>query len=603
MIHGLRVLLAAICFLSFSTVAPAIAAAPPAVNVVGSVALLKANITAVQAAYMSSVTVTSYYGTLNNCPISYVWNASDSRTDDGGAIINPTGNGGNGRWNLNLPPNSPVHSCMYGIKIDSPVTDLTPTTDNSTQLQRMLNWAYTYGPNAVFFDAKKGFCIGYSTTLAPNEGEVLQGGGTQQYGGLNPSNSCLLFPYTTVGYAIALQTPYPGHGTTPFESPKFRDFTVNMRGATTAAGGCIQLNSIAGGFTDDTASQQPVIHPEVSGVVCNMGSNANNLQIGFQCSKCADGAVTRFDSYFGYQGVDLEGSENIDIYNGRITDTVGPMVLFTSHGTFGNNDSLHNYQLLNFANFGQSVDSWVLDGARSSEVYNNFLENSALPDADITAALHASGGFIHSYHDNKITIGATIPWINLETNYNNLTAFNNGGYGAVIHAGLFPAGNYFYTTGVRQILTHYGNGVNGDNGWPSNSIPDAIRDTGYNALAVWTPSTDGLLATGIGATEVPALNRFTFSGTTGSGNFLSWTNPSNGPLITGSRSAQIFAAGTGTLTCQPTDGGSLVGSPQTFSMTTSQQIFSETATSASTYYGLQCFAASGAPLITQIVVY
>lgn len=541
---------------------PAVAAVNPAnMPVTPTIASLRVIPAAAGPTY-ANVQVQDYYGTGSGCPIQYKWNASDSRTDDGGAIINPTGNGGNGRWNLNLPPNSPVHSCVYGIKVDTPVLNLTPVTDNSTQLQRMANWAYTYGPNLVFFDSIKGFCIGYSTPLAPNEGEIFEGNGTQQYAGLNPGNSCLVFPYTTVGYAIALQTPYPGNGQTPFESPKFRDFNINMRGATTSAGGCIQLNSIAGGFSDASGSQQPIIHPEITNVSCILGTNSSNVEIGFQCSKCADGTISKFDVYLGGTGIDLEGSENIQISGGRITNTVGPMVKFIAQSTFGNNDSIHNYQFLSFANFGQSVDSFVHDEARSSSIYDNLLENFVLPDANIASGIYLHGGFSAGIHDNQVTIASTIPWLKTDTVYDNITAINNGTDGGLIGQASFSNSTYYYSSSVRQSLAHYGNGVKGDYAWPYNTNLGQEQFLFPKVRQTWTPSTGGLQYPGYGASESPTSNDFTFP-VTGSGNYLDFL-PDVGYAMTGTFDIGVFAwqtTSTGQITCQITDNDTLVGSP------------------------------------------
>jgi hypothetical protein len=81
-----------------------------------------------------NIQVQDYYGTGSGCPIQYKWNAADSTADDSGAIINPTGNVGAGRWNLNLPPASPLHSCVYGVKIDVPFPNSGGGTDQKTQL-------------------------------------------------------------------------------------------------------------------------------------------------------------------------------------------------------------------------------------------------------------------------------------------------------------------------------------------------------------------------------------------------------------------------------------------------------------------------------------
>src|SRR5258706_12486238 len=77
-------------------------------SIVESIAILR-GVTSSAAATMGNVQVQDYYGTSQGCPIQYHWSASSNEQDNGGSVINPAGNIGNGRWLLSLPLKSPVH--------------------------------------------------------------------------------------------------------------------------------------------------------------------------------------------------------------------------------------------------------------------------------------------------------------------------------------------------------------------------------------------------------------------------------------------------------------------------------------------------------------
>ena len=566
---------------------------PALLPVTATIASLRL-ISAAAAPQYINIQVQDYYGTGNNCPIQYRWNASDTRSDDGGAVINPTGNSGNGRWNLTLQPNSPLHTCVYGVKVDSPAAVGTGT-DNTTQLQGALTWAATYGPNRVHLDSLQGYCIKIASHITPAQGEIIEGDGMGDYNHTIGTGSCLNYtgiPGTSGEYAIQLQTPFPGLGTTDFESPKFRDFTINYFSDDTNPGGCIQLNSIAGGFTDTTASQQGMAHPEVSRVYCLLRESSGSNKIGFQCSKCTDGSFDGTSVFGGLNGFDIEGSENIRISGGRVTATYGSDVILNQQGSFGQINSVVNMQLLGPANFGQTVDSIIFDSARSSVLENNFLES--LSGVTVTSAIHLTGGFTAGIYNNADTLAA-VTWLKVDTKYNNITAYGNGGYGGVIGQAIFLAGNSLDTNSVAQILSHWGNGVSADSGWPFNSQLGLDVTFAPKVEQLWAPAYGGLTAAGYGPSEIPVNSAYTFP-TTGSSNFLAWTN-NRLPAATGTFDLEIHAwqtTGAGQITCQLTDNGSTVGSTHAFTLTAAPQWLTWTAAQAiTTGAGVTCYDTGG----------
>lgn len=571
---------------------PAAAQGPAAIHIMPSVAQLRASIPAGVAPQFGTVRVLSYYGTGNNCPIDYTWNSSDSNADDGGAVINPTGNGGNGRWDLNIPPKSPVHSCVYGIKIDS-----SPTggggTNNSTQFANLMAFAASSrGPNWIHLDSVQGSCIGFASSMTLTEGLVIEGDGSGQYAG-GKTGSCISYTSTT-GYIFAFQAP---DGTAPFEGPKFRDFTMNYVNSTASTGtGCLVLNSVAGGFTNDASTQQPILHVETANVICNLGAVASNNQIGFFCAKCFDSHFMQTDVVNGATGYDIEGSDNIEIGGGcRVTNTNSYMVKFLAHLTFGNNDSIHNCELLQFYDPGDShnVDSAIYDGARSSTIRDTFIEGVAPSGGTLGSQVHLFDGFQAGIHDNQVTATATY-WLLVDGNYNNINATNNGTNGAEIAPAHFNNGAYWYSSAVQQTLTHSGNGANGDLGWPFNSNNGIDQTLPTPVIQTWTSSTPGLQYSGLGTTEVPTGGFFNFT-TAGSTHYLDFRRY-GGVVLTGTFNAQLIAwadTGTPTLTCQVTDNDSLVGSSSDVTLTTSPAQYTISfAQAVSTDGGIRCWAKS-----------
>lgn len=577
--------------LAFSLSLPAWAENPANIPVVGTIAALKA-IPIAAAPQSPNIQVQDYYGTSSNCSIQYKWNASDSRADNGGAIINPIGNTGNGRWNLNLPLSSPVHSCVFGVKVDSPAAVGTGT-DNTTQMQALLDWAALYGPNRVHLDSIPGFCIKIASHITPSQGEIIEGDGMGDTNAIVNSGSCLNYtgiPGSGGEYAIQLQTPYPGHGTTNFESPKFRDFSINYFSSDTNPGGCVQLNSIAGGFTDDTTSQQPLQHPEFSHIFCLMRSVNNSAKIGFQCSKCVDGFYDTVKTFGGLNGLDIEGSENIRIAGGTVVDTFGSNIVAKRQGTFGQNLSIVNMQLLGPNPFGQTVDSLIYDNANSSLIQNNFLEN--FPGVPLNCQIHLVSGFTAGIIDNATTASSATNWLCVDTVYNNITAYGNGAYGVIMGAAKFSAGNSLLNTSVQQVLSHWGNGVSGDEGWPFNSKSGLDQIFAPKVEAIYSPDYTGLTSAGYGTAEIPVNSIYTFPVTGSGANALQWTN-NRLPAPTGTFDLQIHAwqkTGAGEITCQLTDGGTAVGSSHAFTLTAAPQWLTWVANQAvSTGAGVTCW--------------
>lgn len=553
-----------------------------------------------------------YYAGSTNCGSVYSWNAADTRADDGGGVINPAPGGTPnvlaGRWNLQLQIGTPAHSCQWGVLIDTPVTQTGPfvTTDNSVQLQRLIDWAFTYGPNSVYFDSLKGFTIGYLTSLVPHEGEVFSGNGQQQNTGLNPAGSNLWF-FGTSGAAIALQTPFPGVGNTQYESPKFYNFGILIDRGNGFPGstGCIQLNSNAGGFTNDNTSQQPILHPVFENVSCIMGFGVQT-QVGIYCGKCFDGRATNVDVEFGEDSIIWDGSDDMEIAGStRLVQPYSYHVKFLGEGgsaQFGNMDRISGGQLLSFSTSGQAVDAFIFDSAQTSEIENLFIEGSAPSGGTLTAQINIGGGINHKIENNYISGGSnsggtTAPWIEFSGCPINLTAINNA-VGANVAAPIYTTTGggcpYWFNNSQQSQFVHYGNTQKGDVNWPFNSVTGSSSFS-KDILAIFSTSTPGLIYTGLGITEQPSNGQWVL-GPTGSTNDLLFENGYSGSSpIKGVVNAQLINAfqsnnTTGQITCQITDNGTKIGSTMAVNITgnpyTYDLAFGATAT---TNAGLDCW--------------
>lgn len=594
LVMGMKSLCAAILFGLLITTLPCMAANNPAtLPVTATIASLKL-IPVSAAPLYPNIQVQDYYGTGSGCPIQYKWNPSDSTADNGGTIINPTGNAGNGRWNINLPPKSPVHTCVFGVKVDS-------TTNNATQLQAALTWAHNSGPNWVHIDGGGGRNnINFATTLNPFQGELITGDGM---GDDTTAGNTLLNFTSASGWAFETLTPFPGFGLTSFESPKFRDLAITV-GSSSNAGGCIRLNQIAGGFTDDNSSQQPMLNTELINITCQSGDIANNGRIGFQCSKCTEVMVKhiRFDG--GLNGVDLEGVENGSIENCRITNTYDAAVKFVSHGTFGNLDTLSQCQLLAFQDHGQTIDSAVYDAARESSIANNFIEYFPA-SYTLTQFIHLAGGFSANVSNNAITgVPGGFP-LTVDGPYNSVTVIGNQSNGTVQNGVTYNNGNYFFSSSgigpVRQEIVHYGNSNNMDLGFPFNSHLASETPLPTNLVNVFTGNVQGLDAGGYGLSEKPQIGWFTFPNVTGSTNYLQFNSDEQGPPSKGLFDVFVIAyqsnASSGQISCTITDSG-VPGSFTAQAVTGALKGYViATAITASTDAGIRCYNSGSNGLI------
>jgi hypothetical protein len=216
-----------------------------------------------------------------------------------------------------------------------------------------------------------------------------------------------------------------------------------------------------------------MMHPHAERIYCDMPAGA---KIGFECSKCFNGDISQNSTNGGKHGISLEGSDVMCIGcagPNRFAYATDSLVRMVSHGTFGNLDRVVGNEILYPTDTHQRYDSFIYDATRSSTIEANHIEG-IIPG--VQSAIHVVGGFSHAIENNDIDVLAEIGaagvkaaphWLVTEGPFVNFRAFNNGCAGCILGPALFRNQSAdFNAGGVRQIITHGGNAVNGDAGFP-----------------------------------------------------------------------------------------------------------------------------------------
>lgn len=119
---------------------------------VSTIAALRAIPAGAAATQYRAVEVLGYYATGDFGPAEiYVWSAASSSTDNGGTVINPTGNGGNGRYLLNW--DGRINVKQFGAHCDA--TTATSGTDDFTPINAAITAVHAFGGGTVIFPAGK----------------------------------------------------------------------------------------------------------------------------------------------------------------------------------------------------------------------------------------------------------------------------------------------------------------------------------------------------------------------------------------------------------------------------------------------------------------
>jgi hypothetical protein len=401
------------------------------------------------------VQVLSYYRGLGKGGGLFAWNAASSAAPDGCFIF--AGKAGKGRWIRQSP--GALDASMCGAWWDNAHDDAEP-----------LNRAFKAAAAQHITLSLPGGIGKICSTVKAMPGVILRGQGMGPQGNIAASPTLVNADCLKAGWAFEITN---ANGTAQQESPKYYDMSIKL-GNNNNPGGCIRWNRADGGFTDNAASQNYMMHPHAERIYCEMQATKGNQQIGLQCSKCFDGDFSQNETMFGKTGIDLEGSDVMCIGcagPNRVSGSQESLIRMISIGTFGNMDRLVGNELLYPIDQGQRYDSFILDNARSSTIEANHIEGTI---KGAQSAIHLVVGFSHSVVDNDIDVltdsSNPVPhWLVADGPFVNVRVFNNGVAGIVMGPALFNGAASqpnFNLGGVHQTITHGGNAKNGDSGFP-----------------------------------------------------------------------------------------------------------------------------------------
>jgi hypothetical protein len=420
-------------------------AAPMPINAVVSVAEMQGlNGTAAPV-----VQVLSYYPGLNRGGGLFVWNAASGGAPDGCTVFAPQRQGAEqkGRWMRQL--SGALDATMCGAYWDN-------NHDDAAALTR----AFAAASNLRVTLSLPGGTASVCSTVKAARAVIVRGQGMGTNGDSAPSPTVVNGGCMKAGWVFDITTP---NGASSLEAPKYYDMEIQTA-RNNNPGGCIRWNNAAGGFADAANTQFYMTHPHAERIYCSLAGSA---QIGFECSKCFDGDFSQNNIVNGKTAIALEGSDVMCIGcagPNRLSYATDSLIRMVSHGTFGNMDRVVGNEIL------YPADN---HSTRSSTIEANHIEGII---SGVQSAIHVVGGFSHAIENNDIDVlsglgplgpKAVPRWLVAEGPFVNFRAFNNGCAGCILGPALFRNQSAdFNAGGVRQIITHGGNAVNGDTGFP-----------------------------------------------------------------------------------------------------------------------------------------
>jgi hypothetical protein len=431
------------------TLAPDALAAATQVSAVGSIAEMRA----LDGAGNPVVQVLSYYAGQGKGGGLFVWTAAATEAEDNCVSFAPK-SAAKGRWLRQL--SGALEATMCGAWWDN-------SHDDAAMLTRAFAVASSRRVALSFPGGTSKVCSSVTAARAVS----VRGQGMATLNDPSPSPTIVNGSCMKSGWVFDLTTP---KGVINLEAPKYYDMEVQA-GGNNNPGGCIRWNRADGGFTDSPESQYYMLHPHAERIYCNL---SGNKQVGLECSKCFDGDFSQNNINNGKNGIALEGSDVMCIGcagPNRISYSGDSLIRMQSHGTFGNMDRIVGNELLYPQNTPPSYDSFIYDATRSSTIEANHIEGIV---EGVQSVIHVVGGFSHTIQNNDLDVltqgsrvAAAPHWLVAEGPFVNFNAFNNGCGGCILGPALFKNHSVdFNAGGVRQIITHGGNAVNGDAGFP-----------------------------------------------------------------------------------------------------------------------------------------
>lgn len=351
-----------------------------------------------------------------------------------------------------------------------------------------------------------------SATLNPHAGVILQGAGmaveTLQCWS-NPDSHCLYY-----------QAPVAG--TTTYQGPQFRDFSIaGAPGQTLIQINCMS-DSAPCGFTDDPSTQGYVD----TAIVERVNSPTLDAEAGVyvQMSKCFHCVIRNNSFSTAFEAcIQAKGSDFLLIEQNRAIacDATGDnahAIEVLQAATFGNDDRiLHN----DISNTRGMSDAYIYSTARSIEIGWNAIED-VIGTPPVSCNIKLQEGFQAYVHDNLTAAfqnagdsyagcvnGDFWYWLGVERNGLSTQGlpwlFNNSTGLKYFVTGSAPA--------IRQLLTHYGNNtemgipmnVQGSSALPTGlTIYDSTPDTYLGINGNDYGATVRVIAAGLNGTQAPA---------------------------------------------------------------------------------------------------
>ena len=383
----------------------------------------------------------------------FAWSASTSSADNIGTIINPTGNGGNGRWLRQF--DGPLHDLWFGVVADG-------STDDTAALQACEDAANALNIRQIFYPARPHARV-TTTGITTYAGIQHTGAGMQldpilAGGSYNQGPSTIL--NTGNVNAFVFTTPQAAMGGGGIQSPCWRDMSIICSSSSGQACG-IQLNQISGGF-DANPSQHPIEGCLIERCAILVNARFNSFCV--QWSKVFNSTIRDCFFFGGDYTVWLTGSDNCGIYNNHLDNCTINLIRADSNGTFGNmiwiRDNTLSSPYTNSA--GHIATSY-----RIAYIQDNYFECQS---NGLSYGININGGagnIVITNNEMDVPISACANWLTCTTTLLSLKADNNFNANTSLGPALFNSGNghRLLNNGTAVIITG-GNNYNRSIGLP-----------------------------------------------------------------------------------------------------------------------------------------
>lgn len=378
----------------------------------------------------------------------FTWASASTATAEPCITFQATGVS-TGRWVRSLG-SLELSLLMCGVKADS-------STDNSVPLQAAFNAISTYNLGEIYCPATAG-TIKFGTAISPVSGGSLRGQNNTINQALGISGSApgaCHFVYTAAsGWAFDYQTPFQTIAACP-STPGIKFYNLTLEQASSGNGFRINTTSTAG-FTDscvaDGGGQSVVTGNVFDGIVTNSAARSTTA---IQVNKGFDTTITNsFFTFYDTQ-VDVEGSDNVLLFNNKFNFATLREVDLQSRGTFGNFNTVRDNTF--FTPYINASD-FLRSSARSGVIDGNYYEADF---TGITNVLNITCGLAQTITNNAMELlpANVTNWLSVTGDCTGLIISNNynGGGGSVPSVWNAGAGSHWVANTTKQKIFAYNN--------------------------------------------------------------------------------------------------------------------------------------------------